>query len=142
MRDSRMPFYQWNWLSRSISMIVCNVPASRIRLVSLALLFTVVVFSLPGHLKHDGAKAESRHPQRTQGEASRNLPDLGETSGNAASGRLRKEHGLNGLEPIAMQGAFVTVSPTAYGAQGDFNNISNTGHGSSSVEASAMDIQT
>ena len=39
-----------------------------------------------------------------------------------------------------MQGAFVTVSPTTYQTQG-ITNISNTGHGSEGVDASAMDIQ-
>jgi PA14 domain-containing protein/purple acid phosphatase-like protein/Ig-like domain-containing protein len=134
-----MPFSKSVSFSRLNSLLFRKAPAKWIRLVSLVLLFAVVLSSVPVHLKHDSAKAESRHPQRTQGEASRNLLDLGETSGNAASSGLRKEHGLNGLEPIAMQGAFVTVSPTAY-QTGGFTNISNTG-GSTSAFASAEDIQ-
>jgi hypothetical protein len=134
-----MPFSKSVSFSRLNSLLFRKAPAKWIRLVSLVLLFAVVLSSVPAHLKHDSAKAESRHPQRTQGEASRNLPDLGETSGNAASGGLRKEHGLNGLEPIAMQGAFVPVSPTAY-QTGGFTDISNTG-GSTSAFASAEDIQ-
>src|SRR5215470_14458475 len=126
--------------SRLVSLLTRNISARWIRLVCLVGLFAIALSSLPAHLKHDSAKAKSRHPQRTQGEATRNMPDLGETSGNAASGGLRKEHGLNGLEPIAMQGAFVTVSPTTYQTQG-ITDISNTGHGSEGVDASAMDIQ-
>lgn len=76
-----MPFSKRIPFSRLNGLIVCNVPAKRIRLGYLVIFFTVILTSLPVHLKYDGAKAQSPRPQRTQGPAGRNLPNLDEIRG-------------------------------------------------------------
>lgn len=76
-----MPFAKSVLFSRSVRVLTCNVSAKWIRLVFLALFFGVVLFSLPVHLKHDGANAQSSRPQRTQGPPGRNLPNLDELRG-------------------------------------------------------------
>ena len=76
-----MPFSKSVLFSRLIGSLTCNVPARWIRLVFLVLFFTVVLFSLPVHLKHDSANAQSSGRRRTQGAPSPNLPNLDETRG-------------------------------------------------------------
>jgi hypothetical protein len=131
-----MPFSKSALLSRLIGLITRNGAAKWIRFVFLTLFFAVVLSSLPVHLKHDGASAESRHPRRTQGLASRNLPNLSETYGNAASGGPRNEPGLNGPSPIAAQSSgVVTVYPSSYqtptaGGEEAVDSPDYRGHGS------------
>ena len=64
-----------------MSPVRLNVSAKWIRPVCLVIFFTVVLFSLPVHLKYDGANAQRSRPRRTQGPPSRNLPNLDEIRG-------------------------------------------------------------
>jgi hypothetical protein len=57
------------------------VPAKWIRLICLVLFFAVAISSLPVHLKHNGASAQSSGPRRTQGAPSPNLPNLDDARG-------------------------------------------------------------
>jgi hypothetical protein len=52
-----MPLSKSVLFSRLIGSLTCRVPAKWIRLVILVLFFAVTLFSLPVHLKHDGANA-------------------------------------------------------------------------------------
>jgi hypothetical protein len=52
-----------------------------VRRVSSVIFFALVLFTLPVHLKHDGANAQNSRPRRTQEPPSRNLPNLDETRG-------------------------------------------------------------
>ena len=76
-----MPFLKAIPLSRLISLLTCRVPHKWISLVFLIFLFTLALSSLPVHLKHDGANAQSSGRRRTQGPPSRNLPNLDEVRG-------------------------------------------------------------
>ena len=76
-----MPFSKDVSLSHLISLLTRNISARWIRLVCLVSFFAIALLSLPVHLKHDGATAQSSRPQRTQGPPSRNLPNLDETRG-------------------------------------------------------------
>jgi YD repeat-containing protein len=131
-----MPFSKSAPLSLLIALITYIGGAKRIRFVFLTLFFAVVLSSLPVHLKHDGAIAQSRRSQLTQVGASYNPPKLGEIYGNAASGSSRKEYGYRrGLSPLAAQsGGVVTVYPSAYqspsGGGEAVNSQTNRGHGS------------
>ncbi len=126
-------------LSRLIGLITCNIPARWIRLVYLVAFFAVVLTSLPVHLKHSSANAQSPGPRLTQGLASRNLPDHDETYDNATSGSPGREYGLSARSLVTAQGGgVVTIYPTAYQSpdpgQGGWaiNSPSNTG-GSASL---------
>src|SRR5262249_44322867 len=78
-----MPFSKSLLFSRLISLITCNISARWIRLVFLVLFLAFTLFSLPVHLKHDSANAQSSGRRRTQGAPSPNLPNLDETRGIA-----------------------------------------------------------
>jgi hypothetical protein len=58
-----------------------SLPAKWIRLGFLVLFFATVLTSLPVHLKHNGANAQSSRPRRTQGAPGPNLPNLDEVRG-------------------------------------------------------------
>jgi hypothetical protein len=64
-----------------ISLLTCRVPRKWISLVFMVFFFTLVLSSLPVHLKHDGANAQSSGRRRTQGAPSRNLPNLDKARG-------------------------------------------------------------
>jgi YD repeat-containing protein len=129
-----MPFSKSAPLSRLIGLITYNGAAKWIRFVILTLFFAVVLSSLPVHLKHDGASAQSSHSQRTQVGASYNPPKLGEIYGNAALGSSRVAGYRSGLSPLAAQsGGVVTVYPGAYqtpAGDGAVNFPDNRGHAS------------
>src|SRR6266511_4076235 len=136
MRGSRMSFPKSTSLSRLIGLITCNIPARWIRLVYLVAFFAVVLTSLPVHLKHSSANAQSPGPRLTQGLASRNLPDHDETYDNATSGSPGREYGLSARSLVTAQGGgVVTIYPTAYQSpdpgQGGWaiNSPSNMGGG-------------
>ena len=76
-----MPFLKAIPLSRLISLLTCRAPHKWISLVFLVFFFTLALSSLPVHLKHDGANAQSSGRRRTQGPPSRNLPNLDEARG-------------------------------------------------------------
>jgi hypothetical protein len=76
-----MPFSKSVSLSRLIGSLTCNAPAKWVRLVFLVFFFALAVSSLPVHIKHEGASAQSSGRQRTQGLPSRNLPNLDEARG-------------------------------------------------------------
>jgi hypothetical protein len=78
-----MPFSKSVQFSRLVSLLTCNISAKWIRLVFLALFFAVTLCSLPVHLKHDSANAQSTGPRQTHGAPSPNLPNLDETRGIA-----------------------------------------------------------
>jgi NedA-like, galactose-binding domain/PA14 domain len=123
-------------LSHFVSLITCKVPARRLRLVCLVILFAAVLSSLPAHLKRNGANAQSSRTRLTQGPPSHNLSNLDETYANAASGGPLKEYGRSGLlPPTAQSSSVVTVYPGANQTPDSTQpntyllfNTSNTGH--------------
>jgi hypothetical protein len=80
-----MSFSKSALLSFLIELITRNIPAKRGRLDCLVVFFSIVLSSLPVHIKYDGANVQSSDQLRTPGAVNRNLPNLNETYGNAAS---------------------------------------------------------
>lgn len=74
-----MPFSKAVPLSRLISLLTGRVPAKWNRLAFLILFFAVVLTSLPVHIRHDGANAQSSRPRRIKGAPGLNLPNLEES---------------------------------------------------------------
>jgi hypothetical protein len=148
-----MPFSKSAPLSRLIGLITYNGTAKWIRFVFMTLFFAIVLSSLPVHLKHGGAIAQSSRSLWTQVGASYNPSKLGEINGNAASGSSRKDYGYrSGLSPLAAQGGgVVTVNPgfyqTPWGGGTPVNIPTTLGHSSTTLSrtlnnANAADSQT